>query len=108
MILKDQTEEIIESLKVSKITEADMSGCNLTSSTFDSLGLNQSLTTLNLRNVTFCADHTNHIFINISLVRNISVLNMSNSTITSTEPLLLSDAVSRIFHVNLSFCSLRS
>jgi len=107
-ILIDQIESIVESLTNSNIREVDLSGSNMTRVKLDCIGFNQSLTTLKLSNVSFNPDYINYIFINLSLVKNLSHLDLSNSTLTAVEPVLLSDAVIRIFHVNLCSCCLTS
>ena len=88
------------------VIEADLSGSDMTKVTLDSLGLNQSLSVLKLRDVSFNPDYINYIFINLSLIKHLSHLDVSNSVLSKVEPILLSDAVTRIFHVNLSCCSL--
>lgn len=107
-ILDDQIEEILESLTSSNIKEIDLSGSNMMRVNFDSIGLDQSLSSLNLCDVSFHPDKINYIFVNLSLVKNLSYLDLSNSILAEAEPILLSDAVIRVFHVNMSFCSLTS
>jgi len=105
-VLSDQIEEIIENLTNSRIIEADLSGSDMSNVAFDNLGLNQNLSILKLREVSFNPELINFIFINISLISNLSHLDLSNSVLTKVEPILLSDSVTKVFHVNISHCAL--
>ena len=97
---------IVETLTNSSIGYVDLSGSNMTQVTFDCIGFNQNLKTIRLCNVSFSNKFINYIFTNLSLVKSLSLLDLSNSTLSAAEPVLLSDAVIRIHHVNLASCDL--
>jgi len=105
-ILLDQIGCIVETVTNSNIEDADLSGSNMTRVKFDCIGFNQHLKTLRLCNVSLNDNFINYIFVNISLVKSLSYLDLSNSQLSAVDPILLSDAVIRIYQVNLTSCCL--
>jgi len=95
---------IVERVTNSGIKEIDLSGNDLSLCQFDNVGLNQNLTGLRLAEVKLNQNNLDFMFTNISLVHNLCELNLNGTVLSSVEPVLFSDAVTRIVKVDLNFC----
>ena len=76
------TPDIMESMANSQVEEFDLSGCQLAKTAMDNLGLNQCLSTITLAEVTFDPEKLDMVLTNLSLVRNLSRLDLSRSVLT--------------------------
>jgi len=98
------TRRIMETVTNSDIKEIDLSGSDMSSCNFDNLGLNQNLQVLILAEVKLEQESLDTIFTNLSLVHNLRELCFKGTVLTGVEPILFSDAVTRVHTVDLNYC----
>lgn len=98
------TRRIMEALKSSSIAHLNLSGNDMSSCKFDNIALNQNLQTLKLSEVKLNPRYLDGIFSNLNLVHNLQELIIDGTALGDVDPILLADAVTRVYKVDLNFC----
>lgn len=98
------TSRIMDTVTCSRVQEIDLSGSDMSLCKFDNIGLNQDLTVLKLAEVKLDPENLDFIFTNLSLVHNLQELILNGTVLSTVEPILFSDAITRIRKVDLNFC----